>query len=106
MIGGDLVERHGEHVVQHEGEALGGVSVSRTTSSASPTESASSASCSGSIAAGAVDDRIGHVGQRLLPRGPPRAQHVQETRATTVVSQPREVLDLAGVGRLSRSQAS
>ncbi len=40
--GPDLLERDGEYVVQDEGESAGG-SVSRTTSSAGPTESASTA---------------------------------------------------------------
>jgi hypothetical protein len=51
-----------------------GVSASSTTSNARPTESASSASCSGST----VSDRVRHAGLReLLPPGAPRSQHVQ-----------------------------
>ena len=85
----------------------GGVSVSRTTSSARPTESASSASCSGSDPVGAVDDRLGHVNaDRLLGRTLRERSMFSETRATTVVSQPpRFSTSLVSV-RLSRSQAS
>lgn len=45
----DLVERHPEHVVKDERNALGRREGSSTTRSASPTESPRSASCSGSL---------------------------------------------------------
>ena len=77
-----------------------GVSVSSTTSSASPTESASSASCSGSLRRRRLATgrpRAPSSGSSRRDRA--RAQHVEaHPRATTVVSQPPEVLDVARVG--------
>ena len=55
-----------------------GDSVSSTTSSASPTESASTACCFGVVLVGATDDRIRHVHvERVLAAGRAGAQHVQ-----------------------------
>ena len=53
----DLIERHAEHAAEHNASRSGGVSGSRTTSIASPIESARSACCSGSIPPGPL--RIG-----------------------------------------------
>ncbi len=93
MIAAMSVERHREHVVQHEREAFGGESVSSTTSNAKPTESASSASCSGSSAVRRIDDRIRDVrSECLLAAGRTGAEHVQR-HARDDGGQPRtEVL--------------
>ena len=81
--GRDLVERHGEQVVQHEGQPLGGASVSSTTSSARPTESASTRLVLG-VGSGRrpADVRSSQrVVQRVLAPGRARAQHVQADAA-------------------------
>jgi hypothetical protein len=84
-----------------------GVSVSSTTSSARPTESASNASCSGSTPS--ARSTIGS-GTRT-PSGSSRRElrersMFSETRATTVVSQPPRFSTLLASVRLSRSHAS
>ena len=109
--GSDLLEGHGEHVVQHEREPPAGESVSSTTSSARPTESASSASCSGSIPSSRLTIGSGTRAARGSLRGF-SCREVRErsmsrhTRATTVVSRPPRLSMLLVSERLSRSQAS
>ena len=95
----DLVEGDGEDVVQDEGQPLGRARVSSTTSRATPTESARSASCSGSVASGRSRIEVGHVRpHRLLAPGAPRAQDVQRDPGDDGRQPGPEVLDVAGVG--------
>jgi hypothetical protein len=93
--------------VQHEDEALGGGSVSSTTSSASPTESASSASCSGWVPSsrltiGSGTRRSSGSSRRALRE----RSTLSDTRATTVVSHARRFSTSLVSDRLSRSQLS
>jgi hypothetical protein len=75
-----------------------GVSRSSTTSSASPTESARSASCSGLLPRVLVRDRLRRVrGERLLTSRLPRPQHV-EAHARDDRGQPSaKVVDLRAI---------
>ncbi len=85
----------------------GGVSVSRTMSSASPTESASSASCSGSMRSARSTIGSGTYGLSGSSRRTARERSMfSDTRATTVVSHPQRFSISLGSERLSRSQAS
>ena len=96
--GGDLLERHGEHVVQHEREPLGGISVSSTTSSARPTESASTASCSGPVPSALVAIPSGRWAPAGSSPGFPRPQHVEGHPGHDRRQPPVQVLDRARVG--------
>ncbi len=79
-----------------------GCNVSSTTSSAAPTESAISASRARVSSTGS--GTCGPIGSsRRDLRG---AQHVEQMRATTVVSQPRRLATSVVSLRLTRSQAS
>jgi pilus assembly protein CpaE len=78
--GGDLREGHREHVVQHEPDPLGrSASVSGTTSSARPTESARLAACSGSIPSSRLTIVSGRCASSL--HGSRAMQHRQTPRA-------------------------
>jgi hypothetical protein len=84
-----------------------GVRVSRTTSRASPTESASSARCSGS----SPSRRVATASGRSSPTGSSRRavrawSMFRHTRPTTVVSHPPRLSTALVSERLSRSQAS
>ena len=88
-----------------------GVSVSSTTSSARPTESARSASCSGSIPSARLTSGSG----TRVPRGSPRGTTRREVRErsmsrhtlpTTVVNHPPRFSTPLVSERLRRSQAS
>ena len=84
-----------------------GVSVSSTTSSASPTESASNASCSGSLPSSRLMIGSGMCTSRGSSRRDSRERSMfRHTRATTVVSHPARFSTLPVSARLRRSQAS
>ena len=102
----DLVEGHANMSCSTNASRSAGSSVSSTTSSARPTESASSASCSGSmpalLAIGSGTSSSSGSSRRAL-RERSMSRH---TRATTVVSQPPRLSTPLVSARLSRSQAS
>ena len=76
-----------------------GVSVSSTTSSARPTESASSGLVLGIDGVVAEHDRVGHVrAERVLAPRLARAQHVEAHPRDDRRQPAAEVLDVAGVG--------
>ena len=105
--GGDLVERDPEQVVQDEGEPLAGVSVSRTTSSATPTASAISASCSGSVPSAGATSGSGSSKPAGSSRRARRARsRSRQIRATTVVSHPARFAMSSRSARLRRNQVS
>jgi hypothetical protein len=84
-----------------------GASVSSTTRSARPTESASSASCSGSTPLGRLAIGWDTSGPSGSSRRDLRERSMsRETRATTVVSQPPRFSTPLVSERLNRSQAS
>ena len=84
-----------------------GVNRSRTTSSASPTESASSASCSGLLSRVPVATGSGASGVNGSSRRDVRDRSMsRHTRATTVVSHPPRLSMPVVPARLSRSHAS
>ena len=98
--GRDLVERHGEHVVQHEREPLGRGSASRAPPAARDRPSRPAAPRArgrvrprGSRSARARGRPSGSSRRDLRERSMSR-----RTRATTVVSQPPRFSTLAGVG--------
>ena len=91
---GDLVEGNAEHVVQHERDALGGCQRSSTTMSAAPTDSASTASSSGSLASRRARPRA-MLPDRILGSGVPGTQTVEAYTAHHGRQQPTDVLDLA-----------
>ena len=81
-----------------------GVSVSSTTRRARPTESASSVSCSGSIAATPLTSGSGTCTSNGSSRREVRERSMfRHTRATTVVSHPPRFSMLSLSARLSRS---
>jgi hypothetical protein len=93
--------------VQDEREPLGGESVSSTTSSASPTESASSASCSGLVPSAGSTIGSGTWTSSDCSRRVERERNMfSATRATTVVSHPPRFSTSLVSARLSRSHAS
>ena len=113
--GRDLAERHREQVVQHERQPLRRRSVSSTTSRARPTESASTASSSGWRSGrpdatrrdpAASSPPPARIADRLFMPVPARAEHVQRTRAITVVSQPPRLSTWLASAPVSRSQVS
>jgi len=84
-----------------------GVSVSSTTRSASPTESASSASCSGSLWSSTVTTGSGSQEPTYSSRRVRRARSMsRQTRPTTVVNQPPRFSIAELSVRLSRNHAS
>jgi hypothetical protein len=100
----DLVEGDGKHVVQDERQPLGWLQHLRTTSSARPTESASSASCPGSTpsacppthsmrVAGCASPGASSDSSRLA-----RAEHVEADPRHHPRQPAAQVLDAAGVG--------
>ena len=105
---GNLVKAEIEQVVQNKGEPLRGASRSSTTSSAMPTESASTASCSGSdwaalCSAGSAAVVLSSGSSRCAER---ELSMSRQTRETTVVSQPRRLSIPSAPERLRRSHAS
>jgi hypothetical protein len=95
----DLLERHREHVVQHEREPLRRAQRLKHDQQREPDRVGQQRFVLGIGPVGRVDDRVRHVHvQRLLAARVARAQHVQ-CHARHDRGQPRpEVLDLAGVG--------
>ena len=93
----DLVERHGEHVVQHEREPLGRRQRLEHDEQREPDRVGQQRLVLGVGAVGAVDDRLGQAQRRAAPRAASCASAAcSAPRApTTVVSQRAEVLDLA-----------
>ena len=84
-----------------------GASVSSTTSMARPTESASTASCSGLIPGPVSSTTAGAPGSSGSSRREVRERSMsRHTRATTVVSQPPRFATPPVPERLSRSQDS
>jgi len=85
----------------------GGESVSSTTSSASPTESDRSASCSGSVpSAGSMMGSGTRTSNGCSRRVLRERSMFSDTRATTVVSHPPRFSISSVSERLSRSHAS
>ena len=104
----DLVKGHTEDVVQHERQPLGRVQrVSSTTCSASPTESAKRAACSGSVSASRLTIGSGTCtsdSSRLTLR---LWSMFRQTRATTVGQPAAQILDLTRLSNdLKRTHAS
>jgi hypothetical protein len=86
----DLIEGHGEHVVEDNASCSAGPRASSTTSSASPTESASSTSYSGSTPSSGLTIGSGTCGPNGSSCRELRDVRVfRHTRATIVVSHPR-----------------
>ena len=95
----DLVERHGEHVVQHEGDPFGGRQRVEDDEHREPDRVAQQGFLLGIDPVLRTQDRIREVGlERRLAARPARPQHV-EADATDDRRQPRpQVVDLARVG--------
>ena len=95
---GDLVERHGEHVVQHERQPLGRCERLEHHEQRQPHRVGQQRLVLGLGPVVAADDRVGHADvQRLLAPRPARAQHV-EAHPRDDRRQPRaQVLDFARV---------
>ena len=95
---GDLVERHGEHVVQHERDAFGGRQRIEHDEQREPDRIAQQGLLLGIHARLGAHDRVRHVGLegRLAPR-PARPQHVEADPPDDRRQPGPQVLDLAGV---------
>ena len=84
-----------------------GARVSSTTSSARPTESASTASCSGSLQSGRSTIGSGtYASSDSSRRGPARPQHVEAHPRRDRGQPSAEILDIAGVGAAERVATS
>ena len=102
----DRLERHGEHVVQHEGEPLGRRQRVEHHQQRQP-GSASNASCSGSPPSSWLMIGSGTCTSRGSSRRDSRVRSMfRHTRATTVVNHPARFSTLPVSARLRRSQAS
>ena len=99
----DLVERHGEHVVQDEGQPLGGGERLEHDQQREPDRVGEQRLVLRVDGVGAVDQRVGeaHVLQRRLALGAARAQHVQRHARDDRRQPAAEVLDLVGVGAVA-----
>ena len=96
---GDLVERHAEHVVQHEGEALGGGQRVEDDEQGEPDRVGQLGLVGrvGVLAGG--EDRLGQPGaHELLAPCPARAQHVQAHAGDDRRQPAAQVGDGVGVG--------
>jgi hypothetical protein len=94
----DLVERHGEHVVEHEREPLGGSQRLEHDEQRHADRVGKEGLVLGVGAVGAIDDRLRQVhAQRLLAPHPAGAQHVQRHAPDDGGQPGAEVLDVAGV---------
>ena len=96
----DLVEGHGEHVVQDEGEPLGGRERLEHDQQGEPDRVGEQRLVLGVDGVGAVDQRVGdaHLLQRRLAPRRARAQHVQRHARDDRRQPAAEVLDLVRVG--------
>ena len=104
----DLVEGHGEHVVQHEREALGRLEHLEHDEQREADRVGEERLLLGVDAVRRADDRVGHERlERVLPAGAARERSMLRlTRATTVVSQPPRFSISSASERLRRSHAS
>jgi hypothetical protein len=93
---GDLVERHGEHVVQHERQALGRRQRLQHHEQGEADRVGQQRLVLGIEPLRRAHDRVGHVDvERLLAPRAPRAQHVQRHARDDRGQPTTEVVDLA-----------
>jgi hypothetical protein len=103
----DLIEWHGEDVVEDEGEPLGGSERVEDDEQRQPDRVGEQRLLLGVDAVLGADDRVGHVrAERLLGPGARDLMVFRHTRATIVVSQPRRFSMPPLSARLTRSQVS
>ncbi len=87
--GSDLIERHGEHVVKHERDPLGGSQPLEDHEQCQTDRVGQEHLVLGIDPVSAIQDRLRHVhGERLLAPRLAGASMFRHTRATTVVSHP------------------